>query len=116
MLYLLYPKSGFIKKFPLNKKTIFLGSSIKNDLNLDDTFVSQKHARIDVFENHITIEDLGSTNGIFIETSRIKKAKIEVNQYFRIGYLNFFLKEGSSQEFTVSKRFVREQIRRKTEL
>ena len=104
MLYLLYPKSGFIKKFPLNKKTIFLGSSIKNDLNLDDTFVSQKHARIDVFENHITIEDLGSTNGIFIETSRIKKAKIEVNQYFRIGYLNFFLKEGSSQEFTVSKK------------
>lgn len=104
MLYLLYLRSGFIKKFPLTKKIVFLGSSSKNDFSLDDTFVSQKHAKINVFENHITIEDLGSTNGIFIETKRIQKAKIEINQYFRVGYLNFFLKEGNSQDFIISEK------------
>lgn len=104
MLYLLYLKSGFIKKFPLSKKTITIGRAPTNDLSLDEPLISHKHAKINVFENHIEIEDLDTTNGIFIETNRIHKARLEINQYFRIGYLNFFLKEGNAQDFIVSKK------------
>ncbi|MCK4836457.1 MAG: sigma 54-interacting transcriptional regulator [Candidatus Aminicenantes bacterium] len=104
MLYLLYLRSGFIKKFPLTKKTIIIGRSSKNDLSINESFISQKHAKINVFKKHIIVEDLGSTNGIFIETTKIHKAKIEINQYFRIGYLNIFLKEGNVQDFVISKK------------
>lgn len=104
MLYLLYLKSGFIKKFPLNKKNVTIGRSSKNDLVFDESFVSQKHARITVERDYIIVEDLGSTNGIFIDQAKIYKAKIEVNQYFRIGYINIFLKTGNAQDLVISKK------------
>ncbi len=104
MLYLLYQRSGFIKKFPLTKKSIHLGRSSSNDMNINESFISQKHARIEVYKKHIVIEDLGSTNGIYIGTERITKAKIEINESFRIGHSVFFLKEGRSREFDISSK------------
>lgn len=104
MFYLLYHRSGFIKKFPLTKKTIYLGRSPSNDMNIDESFISQKHAKIEVFKNHIVIEDLSSTNGIFIESERISKAKVDINKSFRIGHSTFFLKEGSSGDFAISSK------------
>ena len=102
MLYLLYQRSGFIKKFPLTKKVIHLGRSSGNELNINESFISQKHAKIEIYKKYIIIEDLGSTNGIFINTEKIKKAKIEINKSFRIGHSVFFLKEGRSREFAIS--------------
>lgn len=102
MLYLLYIKDGFIKKFPLNQKTLFIGRHPKNDFTIQDTHVSQQHARIDVYPDHIVVEDLGSTNGITVETFRIHKARISINQCFRLGYLNFFLKESAADELELS--------------
>lgn len=104
MLYLLYLRSGFIKKFPLDKKTIHLGRANDNDFCLLESFVSKKHAKINVLKDHITVEDLGSTNGIFIEAEKIDKAAVKLNQCFRIGYINFFLKEGNANEFTISEK------------
>jgi len=102
MLYLLYQRSGFIKKFPLTKKIIHLGRSSDNDMNINESFISQKHARIEVHKKHIVIEDLGSTNGIFIGTEKISEAVIELNNSFRIGHSVFFLKEGRPNEFDIS--------------
>ena len=102
MLYLLYLRNGFIKKFPLNKKTIIIGRSTESDLSLNEPFISRKHARIRVFKNHITVEDLGSTNGVFIGITRVDRMKLIINQYFRIGYLNFFLKKGNTDDFIIS--------------
>ena len=104
MLYLLYLRSGFIKKFPLDKKAIQLGRAKDNDFCLLESFVSKKHAKINVFKDQIIIEDLNSTNGIFIEAEKIDKAIIKLNQCFRIGYINFFLKEGNAKEFTISEK------------
>jgi len=104
VLYLLYLRSGYIKKFPLTKKNITIGRSSKNDLCINESFVSHEHAKLEVHQNHIIIEDLGSTNGIFIESIKIEKAKIEINQSFRIGYLSIFLKEGIVRDFDISKK------------
>ncbi len=71
-------------------------------MNIDESFISQKHAKIDVYNNYIVIEDLKSTNGIFIETGRIDKARVEINKSFRIGHSVFFLKEGKSGDFDLS--------------
>jgi transcriptional regulator with PAS, ATPase and Fis domain len=102
MLYLLYLRNGFIKKFPLDKKHILLGRSKKCDLFLDEAFVSKEHAELDVHPQWIAIKDLGSTNGIFTEAGEIQESRIMLNQWFRIGYLKFFLKEGNANEFVLS--------------
>jgi len=81
-----------------------LGRSSKNDLSLDEPMVSEEHAKITVFKKHIVIEDLESTNGVFIDTTKINEAKIEINQNFRVGYLIFFLKRGNPQEFVISEK------------
>jgi len=104
MLYLLYLRSGFIKKFPLDMKTIHLGRAQDNYLCLNESFVSKKHAKINVFKDHIVVEDLDSTNGVYIESTRISKAAVKLNQCFRIGYINFFLKKGNPKEFVISEK------------
>lgn len=102
MLYLLYLRNGFIKKFPLNKKSITLGRSKSNDFYLDENFVSKKHAKIDVLDNAIEIEDLGSTNGTFIDYKKITRERLEIDHSFRIGHINFFLKTGNARELVLS--------------
>jgi DNA-binding NtrC family response regulator len=102
MLYLLYLRNGFIKKFPLDKKKIIVGRARKSDFYIDEAFVSKEHAELTVLPDCIQVRDLGSTNGIFIDTAQVREARIGVNQWFRIGYLKFFLKEGNAQEFALS--------------
>ena len=104
MLYLLYLRNGFIKKFPLDKDTILVGRSKECDFYVDESFVSKKHAKISVHKDYIIIEDMDSTNGIFSESNRIRKSTVKLNQCFRIGYLNFFLKQGNAQEFAISEK------------
>jgi two-component system NtrC family response regulator len=104
MLYLLYLRNGFIKKFPLTRETILLGRSTTNDFRLEESFVSKKHAKIEVLKEHIEIQDLGSTNGIYIDQTRITKAVVKLNQCFRIGYINFFLKKGNAREMVLSEK------------
>jgi two-component system, NtrC family, response regulator len=102
MLYLLYLRNGFIKKFPLDKKKILLGRSKKSDFYIDEAFVSKEHAEITVYPNSVDIKDLGSTNGIFSEIGEIQETRVNLNQWFRIGYIKFFLKEGNASEFVLS--------------
>jgi len=104
MLYLLYLRNGFIKKFPLDKKRILVGRSQKCDFFLDEAFVSKEHAEITVHSQWIHIKDLGSTNGTFIDSGEVQEANVKLNQWFRIGYLKFFLKEGNFEEFVLSNK------------
>ncbi|UCH97651.1 MAG: sigma 54-interacting transcriptional regulator, partial [Candidatus Aminicenantes bacterium] len=104
MLYLLYLRNGFIKKFPLDKKRILLGRSKTCDFFLDEAFVSKEHAELTVHSQWLAVKDLGSTNGTFTETGEIREARIDLNQWFRIGCLKFFLKEGNAEEFVLSSK------------
>ncbi|MCP5052086.1 MAG: FHA domain-containing protein [bacterium] len=102
MLYLLYLRNGFIKKFPLQKKTVLIGRSKKVDLFIDEAFISKNHAQVTVQSTFVEVKDMGSTNGVFDESGEITETRIYLNQWFRIGYLKFFLKEGSASEFVLS--------------
>ena len=59
------------------------GSGIRLDR---DEFVSARHARIEPRTDGIWIDDLGSTNGTFVNGSRVKKAKsLRSGDVVRIG-------------------------------
>lgn len=51
-----------------------VGRSVDCGVRLDSTDVSRRHARIQVLEHEATIEDLGSTNGTFVNGTRITTA------------------------------------------
>lgn len=103
MKYLLYIRSGFIKKFPLEKETITLGRDPQCDIFIDEAFISKNHAAISLTGNAIEVEDMGSKNGIFVNGARTGKALLKLDESFQIGVMEFFLKEGNAGEFEISE-------------
>ena len=55
----------------LGGEPISIGRSPENTLVLDDDYVSGKHARIYRADGSWVVEDLGSTNGTYVERARL---------------------------------------------
>jgi hypothetical protein len=58
------------KSFDLGDELV-IGRSEKSHIVLDDTYVSQVHARIYSKDDKFMLEDLGSTNGTYLNRRRI---------------------------------------------
>ncbi|MBQ1443132.1 MAG: DUF3662 and FHA domain-containing protein [Renibacterium sp.] len=59
------------QRYSLNASSITLGRSSEADILVDDTGVSRKHLEIRLDDGQGTAVDLGSTNGSFLNGSRI---------------------------------------------
>jgi pSer/pThr/pTyr-binding forkhead associated (FHA) protein len=66
--------------------SMVIGRAPECDLRLDDTFVSQQHARLFGKAKAWYVEDLGSTNGTFVnEQQLVAPAMIQPGDRVRIG-------------------------------
>jgi hypothetical protein len=61
--------------YELTKDIITLGRDITNDIVVNDPEVSRHHARLTRTPNGYTLEDLGSTNGTFVNGHRLAAAR-----------------------------------------
>jgi predicted component of type VI protein secretion system len=59
------------KSFPLEKSEIHLGRDVANEVFVNDAEVSRRHARLTVQAGNFMLEDLGSTNGTFVNSQRL---------------------------------------------
>jgi FHA domain len=63
-----------------------IGRGAECELRLDDTFVSQEHARIFAKDGSWYVEDLGSTNGTFVNEQRLAApAMLTTGDRVRVG-------------------------------
>ena len=71
--YQLVMKSGPTpdKAFPLDKNEIYIGRDISTDVVINDVEVSRRHARLILQASGYVLEDLGSTNGTFVNGRRL---------------------------------------------
>lgn len=69
---------------PVNGE-IVIGRSSELEMVLVEDMVSRKHARIVVTDGNIFLEDLGSTNGSFVNGERITKAQLSEGDRVLIG-------------------------------
>jgi hypothetical protein len=73
-------------EFPVaSEKQILIGRSSDLDMVLVEDMVSRKHARIAMQTDQIWIEDLGSTNGTFVNGEKIKRARLKEGDRVLIG-------------------------------
>jgi pSer/pThr/pTyr-binding forkhead associated (FHA) protein len=73
-------------EFPLRPhREIIIGRSSDLDMVLVEDMVSRKHAKITTDENVVTIQDLGSTNGTFVNGEKVRKADLKDGDRILIG-------------------------------
>ena len=74
-------------RFELNAKAITLGRAASNDIRLgDDEFASSRHARIEPRRDGVWVEDIGSTNGTYVNGTRLGGAhKLVPGDVVRVG-------------------------------
>lgn len=93
-------------EFPIvNDKPIIVGRSSDLDMVLVEDMVSRKHARITMQQDQIWIEDLGSTNGTFVNGEKIKRARLKEGDRVLIGtsILKVIAGEGKASDSTDAK-------------
>jgi pSer/pThr/pTyr-binding forkhead associated (FHA) protein len=73
-------------EFPLpNNKEIVVGRSSELDMVLVEDMVSRRHAKMTVTGDQIFIQDLGSTNGTFVNGEKIKRSRLQEGDRILIG-------------------------------
>jgi hypothetical protein len=88
-------------EFPMvPNKEIVVGRSSDLDMVLVEEMVSRKHARIAYENDAVVIEDLGSTNGTFVNGEKIKRAQLKEGDRVLIGtsILKVIVMDNSSHE------------------
>ncbi len=76
------PDSGHI--FKIEKPSVLIGRA-DSDFILNDSESSRQHALLEVRGDLVTLKDLGSTNGTFVDGSKITEMDIENQSEFHIG-------------------------------
>jgi pSer/pThr/pTyr-binding forkhead associated (FHA) protein len=64
------PASAAGQEFPVNGE-ITMGRAASCTITLDDTYISQLHVRVSPDPGGVAIEDLGSTNGTYLNRQRV---------------------------------------------
>ena len=75
------------ERFDLNAKALTVGRGSPNDIRLDeDEFASSHHARIEPRRDGVWVEDIGSTNGTYVNGTRLgRPQKLAPGDVVRIG-------------------------------
>lgn len=99
-------------EFPLRPdKEVVIGRSSDLDMVLVEDMVSRKHAKISLSQGKVTLEDLGSTNGTFVNGEKIKQARLKQGDRILIGTSILKLVTGvSSRTRDMDARQINEQL------
>ncbi len=77
------------KRFALTKKTVTVGRGPQCDLQIVTHFVSREHARLTLSSGATLIEDLGSRNGVFVNSVRVDRRHLQQGDLVTIGETQF---------------------------
>jgi pSer/pThr/pTyr-binding forkhead associated (FHA) protein len=85
-----------IKKFELDKDEVTIGRHPECDIQIDDGAVSSRHAAIAIRpsrylpeQTEITLKDLGSTNGTFVNNTKVTQKLLSNDDEVRIAWNTF---------------------------
>ncbi|BAD55709.1 FHA domain-containing protein [Nocardia farcinica] len=72
-----------------------IGRTTDNQIVVNDPLASRKHARLVAGREGLTIEDLGSANGTFVNGTRQQRAVLREGDVITIGNIDFVVQHGT---------------------
>ncbi|HME89800.1 MAG TPA: GGDEF domain-containing protein [Myxococcaceae bacterium] len=95
--------AGIGRMYKLDKSEVVLGRSAECQFQVDDDGISRKHAKVSLGnDNQFQVEDLGSTNGTFLNGVRIEAAALQDGDKIQIGsntVLKFSLQDQVDEQY-----------------
>ncbi|WP_341938639.1 FHA domain-containing protein [Marinimicrobium sp. C2-29] len=103
-----------VHKFELSRGELRLGRHPECDVLIDDTAVSGQHARLTAKRNpdfpdfrEYYLEDLGSTNGTFVNDQRVlKRLRLHHNDKVRLAWNEFKFVDDDEQDLEKTRHMV----------
>lgn len=83
-LIVLYPQAQF-QQIVLPQGTVILGRGQDADIHLDDELASRKHCSLTFDGVRIMVQDLGSTNGTYVDGNPIQAAELTSENRLQVG-------------------------------
>jgi diguanylate cyclase (GGDEF)-like protein len=71
--------------YSLENDEVYIGRGVENQVVIEDSGVSRRHARVVRLGKRYTIEDMGSRNGTFVQGERVKHVELRPGDYVQIG-------------------------------
>jgi pSer/pThr/pTyr-binding forkhead associated (FHA) protein len=82
--FLLKFNAAVIKEIPITKEALTVGRKEDNDIVIDNPAVSGHHAKITLTGDTFFVEDLNSTNGVFVNEKKVLKSGLKNNDVIGI--------------------------------
>ncbi len=86
-------------RVPIRDGIAKVGTAEGNVLRLTDASVSRVHCELQVRADAVTIRDLGSTNGTFVDDVRVRDADVPPGSLVRVGGSAFRIEAGDAPSF-----------------
>ncbi|MBL92036.1 MAG: GGDEF domain-containing protein [Myxococcales bacterium] len=95
------------RKLLLTQGELIVGRSQKADIQVEQESVSRQHARFRVQANGITVEDMGSTNGTYVNDQPAKPDALSCGDQIKIGRTIYKFLEGEDIESAYRQELLR---------
>ncbi len=82
-----------VRRFPVPRAELLIGSWPECDIYLPYTGVAQRHARLRYDGSQLTIEDLGSRRGMLVSGRKVREASLEVLDEIRLGGVTLLVED-----------------------
>ncbi|MFC1851732.1 FHA domain-containing protein [candidate division CSSED10-310 bacterium] len=89
-----------VDTFIFDKHEISIGRDNDNHIIIDSLTVSSHHARILKIDNKYWLEDLGSTNGTYLDDQQISTAQLIDNHTISVGNHDLLVHIGAAKKST----------------
>ena len=94
----IYLDSDFIQEVKLSGERTILGRRPNSDVVLDNMAVSGHHACLILQDQQVTLEDLGSTNGSYVNGRAVKQQPLQDGDVIEIGKFKIKFSADSGEE------------------
>jgi transcriptional regulator with AAA-type ATPase domain len=82
-----------VRRFPVHRSELIIGSWPECDIYLPYTGVAQRHARLLYDGNQLRIEDLGTRKGLLVSGRKVREAALEVLDEIRLGGVTLLVED-----------------------